>query len=1124
MVRNNNGNSSQEKDTNIQVVVRCREVSPRTLKNSSTSVIVPPVFGQDVKINGAPAVARSYHFDGVFGPKATQENVYDKVVSPILNEVMQGYNCTLFAYGQTGTGKTYTMEGDLENNAPSTSIAPTPTRLASGQDLLNTTRLSPQAGMIPRTLYNLFYALDKQSAEYYVHVSYVELYNEELRDLLAGTEINGHDDATGFVPSGNLRIYESGTDKGVVIQGLEEKLVRNARDAVSLMQAGAMRRKVAATRCNDTSSRSHAIFTITVFIRERAVTVDGEDISKLGKLNLVDLAGSENIGRSGAQNMRAREAGSINKSLLVLGRVINALVEKNTYVPYRDSKLTHIIKDSLGGRTRTCMIATISNTVDNIEETIKTLQYASQAKGIRNRPVANQMVSKSEIVHDLQQHIERLSRDLEAARDTTGAAGFYVSRDTYEELTTQAKASRELADEWKQRVALWEEHVQRTDEQLQELTNEHMATQRELSSKLAELQAAQKQLEQLQEDLQRQQLLTRAHAHHEEALNTAALVLQASLKTSSQDVSALHAKIGRMADREHRNVQSAEQISTLVESETEKAQTAVSQYNSHACEQTQRLLHLLQSRVGTAFEAQLAETLQKQQNSLKAESKAALESAARDREQAEASGVQAIEHLNAVTSKLHANAQDAAQSSEQTSRQLAEHISKQTTQQRALLHKLAETIQTVMESCAQSTAELLSQSQTQASQTIDALRADADRLKAQHAEEIQALQQQARGLREQAQTEDQELFSAIQKMIDRRREREDAAFADVVKAATEHAMSQAAATKRLVAQSDALRSLMDQSASSTQKQVAQTRSHVETQISETQDTYAQMANKLVSTATDATSQLQSYMSSVVDACAETQKETAESASQVQQTIGGICQVTASSMEHMAQLAASSAQSMQTTALDAAEVWQAARNELHTLSQTQATERDGFASELNRGISSIATVVAQETASIRPTEPVGGTPQAKQRYRTVDSWNITRPHNYILEQAADPELLTQEAVEWTGMPYTEAAGVAGSNVDEEDEQMAMSPSSFKTASFSSPVRPDSSLLLMRKRPSENAVSPASDPASERPTRRPRTRQTEHANGSELDNSVASAIPAPTTSRLPVPTRRSRRTRT
>ncbi|KAJ2334614.1 Kinesin- motor protein, partial [Coemansia sp. RSA 2673] len=415
--------NTQEKDTNIQVVVRCREAPTRNAK-SNTSIVVAPEFGQDVKIDG-PTSAQTYHYDGVFGPKATQEHIYERIVSPILDEVMQGYNCTIFAYGQTGTGKTYTMEGDLDASEVDHGLAvpALPSSNGNSSDLLCHSRLSTRAGVIPRTLHNLFYALDKQSAEYYVRVSYVELYNEELRDLLASNDVPG--DAAG------LKVFESGTDKGIIIQGLNEMAVTSARDAVAALQAGAQRRAVAATRCNEASSRSHAIFTITVFIRERAVTAEGEDIVKLGKLNLVDLAGSENIGRSGAQDMRAREAGNINKSLLVLGRVITALVEKNSYVPYRDSKLTYIIKDSLGGRTRTCMIATISTSAANIEETVKTLK-----------------------------------RDLAAARDETG---FYVARETYDALNADVAQARADSADWKQRVALWEAEAQRSATRIAEL-------------------------------------------------------------------------------------------------------------------------------------------------------------------------------------------------------------------------------------------------------------------------------------------------------------------------------------------------------------------------------------------------------------------------------------------------------------------------------------------------------------------------------------------------------------------------------------------------------------------------------------------------------------------------------
>ena len=154
-----------------------------------------------------------------------------------------------------------------------------------------------------------------------------------------------------------------------------------------------MKRKVAATKCNDLSFRSHTIFTVTTNIAQVDPT-SGEQFVKIGKLNLVDLAGSENISRSGAENKRAQEAGLINKSLLTLGRVINALVDHSPHIPYRESKLTRLLQDSLGGKTKTCIIATISPAKISMEETISTLEYATRAKSIKNTPQVNQSLTK----------------------------------------------------------------------------------------------------------------------------------------------------------------------------------------------------------------------------------------------------------------------------------------------------------------------------------------------------------------------------------------------------------------------------------------------------------------------------------------------------------------------------------------------------------------------------------------------------------------------------------------------------------------------------------------------------------------------------------------------------------
>lgn len=198
---------------------------------------------------------------------------------------------------------------------------------------------SAQAGMIPRVLFKLFHQLESSGADYSVKVSYVELYNEELRDLLA-PELSAPIGSTQPMGLGNsketqtgLKIFDDTSKKGVFIQGLEETPVKDFSDALALLAKGSQRRQIAATKFNDHSSRSHSVFSITVHAKETSAL--GDDLLKVGKLNLVDLAGSENIGRSGAENKRAREAGMINQSLLTLGRVINALVDKSSHVPYR---------------------------------------------------------------------------------------------------------------------------------------------------------------------------------------------------------------------------------------------------------------------------------------------------------------------------------------------------------------------------------------------------------------------------------------------------------------------------------------------------------------------------------------------------------------------------------------------------------------------------------------------------------------------------------------------------------------------------------------------------------------------------------------------------------------------
>ena len=200
---------------------------------------------------------------------------------------------------------------------------------------------STNAGVIPRVLFRLFHELEKSYTDFIVKISFVELYNEELRDLLAFdlgvptslTQPMGMAAKDAKAVDGGLKIFDEASKRGVFIQGLEEIPVTDSTHALALLTKGSERRQIAATKFNDHSSRSHSVFSITVHLKEKNNM--GDDLLKIGKLNLVDLAGSENIGRSGAESKRAREAGMINQSLLTLGRVINALVDKAQHVPYR---------------------------------------------------------------------------------------------------------------------------------------------------------------------------------------------------------------------------------------------------------------------------------------------------------------------------------------------------------------------------------------------------------------------------------------------------------------------------------------------------------------------------------------------------------------------------------------------------------------------------------------------------------------------------------------------------------------------------------------------------------------------------------------------------------------------
>ncbi|KAK0197090.1 kinesin 2 [Armillaria mellea] len=536
-----------ETESNIQVVLRCRRRSEREIESNSPVIVTSNgAKSNQVSIETTAPTStlgvvtlppiRTYSFDLVFGPEADQALIYHEVVSPMLEQVLMGYNCTLFAYGQTGTGKTYTMHGDL-----------VPTAMGNP---------SVHAGMIPRVLFRLFHALETSGSDFSVKISYIELYNEELRDLLAPDfpVPSGSTQPMSKDPSKNgdsgLKIFDDANKRGVFIQGIEEISVKDSADALALLIKGSDRRQVAATKFNDHSSRSHSIFSITIHTKENGVV--GEDLLRTGKLNLVDLAGSENIGRSGAQNARAREAGMINQSLLTLGRVINALVDKAQHVPYRESKLTRLLQDSLGGRTKTCIIATVSPARSNIEETLSTLDYAMRAKSIRNKPEVNQRMTRNSLLKEYVAEIERLKADVLAAREKNG---IFFSEETWNQMTAEQELRDTEIVEARKQVEIVEGQMKVVREEFEESIGRLKLRETELKDTREHLRTTEEVLEETKTELlsvkgalEEELVVRRAFQATEGVLDTVAGGLKVVAHESIADVGSLFNKLERKTD------------------------------------------------------------------------------------------------------------------------------------------------------------------------------------------------------------------------------------------------------------------------------------------------------------------------------------------------------------------------------------------------------------------------------------------------------------------------------------------------------------------------------------------------------------------------------------------------
>ncbi len=453
---------------NIKVVVRVRPFNGRELdrrakcvvqmKDAQTILVPPPEAEERLRKGGKGvdgqkvfAFDKSYwSFDRGDHHFAGQEDLFKDLGAPLLDNAFQGYNNCIFAYGQTGSGKSYSMMGYGE-----------------------------ETGVIPRICQDMFERITKMQNDpnlnYTVEVSYLEIYNERVRDLLNPST------------KGNLKVREH-PSTGPYVEDLAKLVVRSFNEIQHLMDEGNKARTVAATSMNETSSRSHAVFTLTVTQKRHDVETR-MDTEKVAKISLVDLAGSERATSTGATGARLKEGAEINRSLSTLGRVIAALAELSTgkkknisMVPYRDSVLTWLLKDSLGGNSMTAMIAAISPADINFEETLSTLRYADSAKRIKNHAVVNEDPN-ARMIRELKEELAQLRSKLSGGGTPGGVAEEQYSPDTPLDKQivsiTQADGSvkkvskAEIAEQLNQSEKLYEDLNQTWEEKLQKTEQIH---------------------------------------------------------------------------------------------------------------------------------------------------------------------------------------------------------------------------------------------------------------------------------------------------------------------------------------------------------------------------------------------------------------------------------------------------------------------------------------------------------------------------------------------------------------------------------------------------------------------------------------------------------------------------
>jgi len=387
----------------IKVAVRCRPFLPFEAGNKS--VVTTLDESKQIKIvpSGSSSLdpaRNTFTFDAVYGIESTQAQVFTNSIAPLVQACLEGYNATVLAYGQTGSGKTHSILGQTNGGSADTDPATD----------------ESEAGVIPRALRSIFWALrtakesstKEHSFDYDVKVQFLEIYGDDIRDLLQENPSES--------PKLSIRDGKKNVEPEVI--GIKVQPVQNADDALLCLTRGTLRRVTRATSMNAESSRSHAIMTVLIEQKFESVIESAKEKSvKQSKFHFVDLAGSERIKRTNATGQGIKEGIDINKGLLILGNVISALASqsmgksKDGFVPYRDSKLTRLLKGSLGGNHKTLMIACVSPSGSNTDESLNSLRYANRAKNIQNKAVVN-MDAGSKLIAELRLQLKAMAKEL----------------------------------------------------------------------------------------------------------------------------------------------------------------------------------------------------------------------------------------------------------------------------------------------------------------------------------------------------------------------------------------------------------------------------------------------------------------------------------------------------------------------------------------------------------------------------------------------------------------------------------------------------------------------------------------------------------------------------------------